>query len=84
MADVGPRLQEMEQVGYLNFIYRLRQQYFTVYESNCHLIGEVEDDELTPYRGDIHLAKGLIDTHLINNDLLDDLDASPAGTVGVV
>jgi hypothetical protein len=52
-------------------IYKLRQQYFTVYDSNAQYLGHVENDELRAAIVRTYtLAKGLIDTHLVNNDLL--------------
>lgn len=51
--------------------YKLRQQYFTVYDSNAQYLGHVEDDQLRAAIVRTYtLAKGLIDTHLVNNDLL--------------
>lgn len=55
----------------LALTYKLRQQYFTVYDSNAQYLGHVEDDQLRAAIVRTYtLAKGLIDTHLVNNDLL--------------
>jgi hypothetical protein len=53
--------------------YPITQDYFTVYNSNAFLIGQIPDDELRAAIVKAYvLAKGLIDSHLMNNRLLDD------------
>lgn len=53
--------------------YPITQDYFTVYNSNASLIGQIPNDELRSAIVKAYLlAKGLIDSHLMNNRLLDD------------
>lgn len=53
--------------------YPLTQDYFTVYKRNAALIGQIPDDELRTGIVRAYLAAmGLIDSHLLNNRLLDD------------
>ena len=74
--EVADRIESLQPGQPLRFVYRLRQQYFTVYESNCSLIVQVPDDELRRAIVETYVtAKGLIDTHLVNNDLNDKYDA---------
>lgn len=55
----------------LELVYKLRQSYFTVYDSNVQFLGYVADDQLRARIIRTYaLAKGLVDTHLLNNDLL--------------
>jgi hypothetical protein len=56
----------------LRWIYKVRQNYFTVYESNCGALGQIEDDDLrAAIIGAYVDAKGLLDNHLVNNDLFE-------------
>jgi hypothetical protein len=53
--------------------YPISQDYFTVYNGNAALIGQIPDDELRTGVVRAYLAsKGLVDSHLFNNRLLDD------------
>lgn len=55
--------------------YPIHQNYFTVYEGNASLIGQIPDDEVRSLIIEIYLRiKGLIDTHLLNNELLNERD----------
>lgn len=54
----------------LQLRYDLRQQYFTVYDSNAQFLGHIENDELRSAIVRAYtLFKRLIDVHLLNNDL---------------
>jgi hypothetical protein len=69
--EVGRLVESLKDGEGLALIYKLRQQYFTVYDSNAQYLGHVENDELRAAIVRTYtLAKGLIDTHLVNNDLL--------------
>jgi len=69
--EVGHMVDALKPGQGLNLVYKLRQQYFTVYDSNAQYLGHVEDDQLrTAIVRTYTLAKGLVDTHLVNNDLL--------------
>ncbi len=52
--------------------YPLTQDYFTVYQSNAHLIGEIQNEDL---RGLIILtysaAKGVVDSYRYNNHIVE-------------
>ncbi len=53
--------------------YPLNQDYFTVYNANSAFIGQIPDEELRAAIIRAYLrAKGLIDSHLLNNKLLDE------------
>lgn len=74
--EVGHRVGALQPGEGLPVTYRLRQQYFTVYDTNAQYLGHVEDDELrSAIVRTYTLAKGLIDTHLVNNDLLERMNA---------
>ena len=69
--EAGHMVESLKPGEGLALTYRLRQQYFTVYDSNAQYLGHVEDDQLRAAIVRTYtLAKGLIDTHLVNNDLL--------------
>ena len=69
--EVGHLVEALKPGQGLNLVYKLRQQYFTVYDSNAQYLGHVEDDQLrVAIVRTYTLAKGLVDTHLVNNDLL--------------
>ncbi|HEY6229653.1 MAG TPA: hypothetical protein VIW64_00185 [Pyrinomonadaceae bacterium] len=52
------------------------QNVFTVYESNCSLIGQIEDDELRKAIIRTYLlAKSLVNAHTYNNKLIEEYDA---------
>jgi len=70
-VEVGHLVESLKPGEGLAVRYKLRQQYFTVYDSNTQYLGHVEDDQLrTAIIKTYTLAKGLIDSHLVNNDLL--------------
>jgi hypothetical protein len=74
--EVGRHIEAMEAGDGLNLIYKLRQHYFTVYDSNAQYLGHIDDDELRAAIVRTYtLAKGLVDTHLVNNDLLTQYNA---------
>ena len=76
VQEVAEKIESLQPGQPLRFIYRLRQKYFTVYESNCHLLVQVPDDELRQAIVQTYVtAKGLIDSHLVNNDLNDKYDS---------
>jgi hypothetical protein len=70
-AEVGYLVEQLQSGEGLEVTCKLRQQYFTVYNSNAQFLGHVEDDELRAAIVRTYtFAKGLIDSHLINNNLL--------------
>jgi hypothetical protein len=69
--EVGHHIEALKDGQGLDLVYKLRQQYFTVYDTNAQFLGHVENDQLrTAIVRTYTLAKGLVDTHLLNNDLL--------------
>lgn len=55
------------------YTYPVTQTYFTVFENGANLVGQVPDDELRSLIIRIYTtARGVIDTHLYNNNLLDE------------
>jgi gas vesicle protein len=70
-VEVGHHIEELKTGEGLDLVYKLRQQYFTVYDANAQWLGLVEDDRLRAAIVRTYtLSKGLVDTHLLNNDLL--------------
>jgi hypothetical protein len=55
----------------LRTIYKVRQNYFTVYESNSAILGRLPDAELKAILRAYSEVKSLIDTHYANSDLYD-------------
>lgn len=45
-AEVGRRVASLPDGEPLLVVYKVRQEYFTVYESNCALIGQIPHDPL--------------------------------------
>ena len=71
MDGIGRNLEVLEGNKPVNFYYPLTQEYFTVYNTNAFLIGQIEDHDLrklivTTYTK----ARGLIDAYRLNNELL--------------
>lgn len=61
----------IKEYGYFNFHYRVDQSYFTFYENACHVIGEINDEELLSSIVSLYVnLKGTIETFNINNELL--------------
>lgn len=51
----------------------MNQDYFTIFNSNSVFIGQIPDDKLRTAIVKAYLrAKGLIDSHLLNNKLIDE------------
>lgn len=76
--EVGHRVHALEAGFGLDVTYRLRQQYFTVYDSNAQYLGHVENDELrSAIVRTYTLAKGLIDSHLLDNDYFNNMKPWP-------
>lgn len=69
------------------YTYPITQSYFTVFENGASLIGQVPDDELRSLVIRIYTAaRGVIDTHLYNNKLIDEqsrIAAEPGAAAGI-
>lgn len=51
--------------------YPLTQDYFTTYQSNAHLIGEIENDDLRNLIIEMYSeAKGVVDSYRYNNHIV--------------
>lgn len=65
-------LENLEEGEMFAYHYPLHQEYFTVYDTNGILIGQIPDDELRKVIIATYLKmKSLIDSHLHNNQMLD-------------
>ena len=69
--EAGKKIEDLKNGQPLLVYYPLTQDYFTVYQSNAHLIGEIPNDDL---RGIIILsysaAKGIVDSYRYNNHIV--------------
>jgi hypothetical protein len=71
MKGIGVKLEALSDNQPLHFYYPITQEYFTVYNGNSFLIGQIDNNDLrkaiiTSYTK----ARGLIDSYRFNNDLL--------------
>lgn len=76
LKQFGAIIAELPDGEAFDYIYGLYQSYFTVYEANASLLGQIPDDNLrqsivTTYAK----ARFLVDTHLHNNELVRRRDA---------
>lgn len=72
---VGSQLETLPEGQGLEFYWAARQDYFTVYTSNCHLIGRITDVDLRKEIISTYAtAKSLIDTFEMNNQLVSWLE----------
>lgn len=67
----GEKIKNLDEGQPLLIHYPLTQDYFTIYQANAHLIGEIQNEEL---REDIILtysaAKGAVDSYRYNNHIV--------------
>lgn len=71
-AEFGKALEELKDNEAFFYHYPLHQNYFTVYESNAALFGQIPDDRLRKAIVTTHLrGRGLIDSHLYNDQLIE-------------
>jgi hypothetical protein len=71
-SEFGKILEELGDGQAFVYHYPLYQNYFTVYESNAPLFGQIPDDQLRKAIVTTYLkARGLIDAHLYNNHLIE-------------
>jgi len=58
---------------WLNYIYPIKQDYFTVYNNNTHLLGKIQNNDLRKRIVVAYTqAKGLIDSLVSNNESLEE------------
>lgn len=76
LKQFGDVIHELPHGEAFDYIYALYQSYFTVYESNASLPGQIPDDDLRQAIVKIYAnARALVDTHLHNNELVRRRDA---------
>jgi len=69
--NMGVRLESLEDNTPLLFYYPLVSDFFTIYNGNAFLLGRIKDNDLRKSIIKTYtLAKGLIDSYRMNNDLL--------------
>jgi hypothetical protein len=74
-GEFGDDLENLKPGEAFGTYYPLTQDYFTIYSSNSVFIGQLPDPELRHGIVKAYLkAKALIDSHLLNNTLLDELN----------
>ena len=72
--EFGPLIEQVREGKALSVNYPVYQNYFTVYESNCSLIGQISDQELVEAIVTTYItAKSIMDTHILNNQLIKEL-----------
>jgi hypothetical protein len=68
---IGAMVESLRNDQALEFYWPISQDYFTIYVQNAHLIGQIKENDL---RKQIVLtytqARGLVDSHRMNNELL--------------
>jgi hypothetical protein len=75
-AEFGAVFEQLNDGEAFLYHYPLYQNYFSVYESNAPLFGQILDDELRKSIVTTYLkGRGLIDSHLYNNQLIEKYNA---------
>ena len=68
---IGMRLESLTPNQSFNYYWLAYQDYFTIYTSNAHLIGKVDDHDLRKQIVSTYSkAKGLLDSYRMNNEML--------------
>jgi len=69
--SMGARLESLDEGHALAYYYPLVSDFFTVYNGNSFLIGRVPDNDLRKQIIKTYtLAKGIVDSYRMNNDLV--------------
>lgn len=69
--NMGAKLESLEDNTPLLFYYPLVSDFFSVYNGNTFLLGRIKDNDLRKSIIKTYtLAKGLVDSYRMNNDLL--------------
>ena len=72
---IGQKIEALAEGEFFGFYSRLKQNYFTIYSTNGHLIGEVGNAEIRECIVKTYAqAKGMIDSLEMYNDLLKEHD----------
>lgn len=74
---MGARLESLPEGEALNFYYPLVSDFFTVYNGNSFLIGRIPDNDMRKQIIKTYtLAKGIVDSFRLNNDLVGKFEFS--------
>lgn len=74
---MGSRIESLAKDEALSFYYPLVSDFFTVYNGNSFLIGRIPDNDLRKQIIKTYtLAKGIVDSFRMNNDLVSKLEFS--------
>jgi len=74
---MGSRIESLEDGKALNFYYPLVSDFFSVYNGNSFLIGRIPDNDLRKQIVKTYtLAKGMVDSFRLNNDLVNKFEHS--------
>lgn len=70
LETMGPTLESLKEGQPLMVYYPIVSDYFTIYNGNSFLIGRIPDNDLRKQIIKTYtLAKGMIDSYRMNNDL---------------
>jgi len=73
--SMGNRLESLNDGEPLNFYYPVVSDFFTVYHGNSFLLGRIKDNDLRKSIIKTYtIAKGLVDSFKLNNDLVQKAD----------
>lgn len=74
---MGSRIESLKEGEALNFYYPLVSDFFSVYNGNSFLIGRIPDNDLRKQIVKTYtLAKGMVDSFRLNNDLVNKFEYS--------
>ncbi|SRR6266567_6273697 len=71
LAEMDELLNSTGERQMIESIYKVRQNYLTVYESNCAILGLLPAEEMTAVVRAYTEVKVFIDVHRANSDLYD-------------
>ncbi len=75
-VDIGSKIEALQTGQPFLWSFLVIQDYFTVYNSNASLLGQINDDDLRRAIVVTYTkAKGLVDSFRFNNDLIQKLDS---------
>ncbi|OPZ76442.1 MAG: hypothetical protein BWY78_01368 [Alphaproteobacteria bacterium ADurb.Bin438] len=77
-SEVGESLEKQEIGSYFDIIYPIYDNYFIIYDKNADKIGCLDDDIAKKIVSFYMKFKGLKDSYLYNNKLLEYIDKSRA------
>ncbi len=72
---MGSRVETLQDGEGIEGYWAVTQDYFTIYTSNCHLIGRISDVDLRKEIISTYtIAKSLLDSFRMNNELVSQLE----------